>query len=137
MLYYICQVITFLRSPHKGANSSTLSCVECCLPQDLHNYHTQTGLLLSAIDVHHEVLRCTNSNCNDEAHRTFLSTFYNDIIKSLKDAAEAIPTKANNMSSKYAVLGWNDLVRDSHQAARELFLYGVLLGVLTTVPCMI
>ena len=51
-------------------------------PQDLHNYHTQTGLLLSAIDVPHEVLRCTNPNCNDEAHRTLLSNLYNDIIKS-------------------------------------------------------
>ena len=51
-----------------------------------------------------------------------LSNLYNDIIKSLNDAAEAIPTKANNTSSKYTVLGWNDLVRDSHQAARESFL---------------
>ena len=122
MLFYICQVITFLRSHHTGANSSTLSCVECCLPQDLHNYHTQTGLLLSTIDVPHEVLRCTNPSGYDEAHRTLLSKLYNDIIKSLKDAAEVIPTKANNMSSKYTVLGWNDLVRDSHQAARESFL---------------
>ena len=68
----------------------------------------QTGLLLSAIDVPHEVLYCTNSN--DEAHRTLLCKLYNGIIKSLKDAAEAIPTKANNMSSKHTVLGWNDLV---------------------------
>ena len=82
--------------------------------QDLHNYHTQTGLLLSAIDVPHEVLRCTNPNCNDETHRTLLCKLYNN-IKSLKDAAKAIPTKASNTSS---VLGWNDLVRDSHQAAR-------------------
>ena len=40
----------------------------------------------------------------------------------LKDAAEAIPTKASTTSSKHTVLGWNDLVRDSHQAARETFL---------------
>ena len=90
-------------------------------PQDLHNYYTQTGLLLSAIYVPHEVLRCTNPNCNDEAHRTLLSNIYN-IIKSPKDAAEVIPTKANNTSSKHTVLGWNDLVRNSHQAARESFL---------------
>ena len=82
--------------------------------QDLHNYHTQTGLLLSAIDVPHDVLRCTNPNCNDETHRALLCKLYNN-IKSLKDAAKAIPTKASNTSS---VLGWNDLVRDSHQAAR-------------------
>ena len=76
-------------------------------------------MLLSAIDVPHEVLRCTNPNCNVEAHRTLLSNLYNDIIKS----AEVIPSKANNTSSKYTVLGWNDLVRDSHQAARESFLF--------------
>ena len=99
-----------IQAPHPVWNAAS--------PQDLHNYHTQTGLLLSAIDVPHEVLRCTNPNCNDEAHRTLLSNLYNDIIKSLKDAAEVIPTKANNTSSKYTVIGWNDLVRDSHQAAR-------------------
>ena len=52
-----------------------------------------------------------------------LSNLYNDIIKSLKDAAEVIPTKANNTSSKYTVLGWNELVRDSDQATRESFLF--------------
>ena len=72
----------------------------------------------TAIDVPHEVLRCTNPNCNDEAHRYLLSNLYNDVIKLLKDAAEVIPTKANNRSSKYTVLGLNDLVRDSHQAGR-------------------
>ena len=39
--------------------------------------------------------------CNDEAHCTLLSNLYNDIIKSLKDAAETIPTKANNTSSNF------------------------------------
>ena len=100
-----------IHAPHPVWNAAS--------PQDLYDYHTQTGLLLSAIDVPHEVLRCTNPNCNDEAHRTLLSNLYNDIIKS----AEVIPTKANNTSSKYTVLGWNDLVRDSHQAARESFLF--------------
>ena len=85
-------------------------------------------LLLSATDVPHEVLRCTNPNCNDEAHRTLLSNLYNDIIKLLKDAADVIPTKANNTSSKYTILGWNDLVRDSHQAARESFLFWCSAG---------
>ena len=104
MFYHICQVIPFFSGPHTGANSTTLSCLECCHSHNLHNYHTQTGLLLSAIGVPHEVLRCTNSNCNDEAHRTLQCKLYNDIIKSLKDVAEVIPTKANNTSSKHTVL---------------------------------
>ena len=65
---------------------------------------------------------CTNPNCNDEAHRTVLCKLYNDTINSLTDAAETIPTKASNTSSKYTVLDWNCLVRDSHQASRESFL---------------
>ena len=89
---------------------------------DLHNYHTQTGLLLSGIDIPHEVLRCTNPNCTDEAHRTLLSKLYNYIIKSLKDDAEVTSPKANNTSSKYTGLGRNDLVRDSYLPARESFL---------------
>ena len=45
-----------------------------------------------------------------------------DITNLLSDAAGAIPTKAHNSSSKLFVLGWNDLVSESHQAARESFL---------------
>ena len=48
--------------------------------------------------------------------------FYNDIIHSLTDASDVIPTKTYNTSRKFNVPGWNDLVRDSHQAARETFL---------------
>ena len=40
LVYHMCQVITFFRGPHPGVNLATLSCVECCHPQDLHNYHT-------------------------------------------------------------------------------------------------
>ena len=124
-------------APIQGQIQTPCPAWNAAFPQDLHNYHTQADLLISATDVPHEVLRCTNPNCNDEAHRTLLSKLYNDIIKSLKDAAEAIPTKANNTSSKYTVLGWNNLVSDSHQAGREFFSYGGLLGVLAMVPCMI
>ena len=63
------QIITFPEAP-TGANSTILSCMECYLPQDLHNYHSQAGLLSSTIDVPDKVLFCTNPNCNDEAHRT-------------------------------------------------------------------
>ena len=119
-LCFIVQVITFfptqeqIQPPGPVWNAVT--------PQDLHNYHTQSGLLLSAIDIPHEVLCCISHNCNDEAHRIFPCKLYNGFTKSLKDAADAIPTKASNTSSKHTVLGWNDLVRDSHQAARESFL---------------
>ena len=120
---YMSSYYLHLKPPYRSKFTHLILCGMLPPPQDLHNYHTQTGLLLSAIDVPHEVLRCTNPNCNDEAHRPLLSNLYNDIIKSLKYAAEVIPTKANNTSSKYTVLGWNDLVRDSHQAARESFLF--------------
>ena len=89
--------------------------------QDLKNY-TQTGLLLSAINVPHDALCCTDLNCNDEDHYSDLCKFYEDITNLLSDAAGAIPTKAHNSSSGHLVLGWNDLVSESHQAARESFL---------------
>ena len=38
------------------------------------------------------------------------------------DASDVIPTKTHITSRKFNVPGWNDLVRDSHQAARETFL---------------
>ena len=107
--------------------------------QDLKNYHTQTGLLLSAINVPHNALSCTDPNCNDEAHYSHLCKFYEDITNLLSDAA--IPTKAYNSSSKHFVLGWNALVSESRQAARESFLiwrsagsprYGPLFDIMKT-----
>ena len=44
------------------------------------------------------------------------------ISYSLTDASDVIPTKTHNTSRKFNVPGWNDLVRDSHQTARETFL---------------
>ena len=90
--------------------------------QDLKNYYTQTGLLLSAINVPHDALCCTDPNCIDEDHYSDLCKFYDDITNLLSDAAGVIPTKAHNSSSKHFVLGWNDLVSEFHQAARESFL---------------
>ena len=90
--------------------------------QDLKNYYTQTGLLLSAINVPHDALCCTDPNCNDEDHYSDLCKFYDDITNLLSDAAGVITTKAHNSSSKHFVLGWNDLVSEFHQAARESFL---------------
>ena len=72
------------------------------------------------INVPHDALSCTDPNCNDEAHYSHLCKFYEDITNLLRDAAGAIPTKAHNSSSKHFVLGWNDLVSESHQAARDL-----------------
>ena len=95
---------------------------DCASSHDLLNYYTKSGSLLSGIDVPHAAIICTNPNCHDEAHQLLLCKFYNDIIHSLTDASDVIPTKAYNTSRKFNVPGWNDLVRDSHQAARETFL---------------
>ena len=45
--------------------------------------------------------------------------FLDDIINSLTDASDVIPTKTHNMFSKHTVPGWNYLVWDSHNAARK------------------
>ena len=95
---------------------------DCASSHDLLNYYNNSGSLLSGIDVPHAALSCTNPNCHDVAHQLLLCKFYNDIIHSLTDASDVIPTKTYNTSRKFNVPGWNDLVRDSHQAARETFL---------------
>ena len=95
---------------------------DCASSHDLLKDYTKSGYLLSGIDVPHAALSCTNSNCHDEAHQLLLCNFYNDTIHSLMDASDVIPTKTHNTSRKFNVPGWNDLARDSHQAARESFL---------------
>ena len=95
---------------------------DCTSSQDLPNYYSRTGSLLSGIDVPQTALCCTNPNCHDEAHQLFLCKFYNDVINSLTGASYVIPTKIHNTFSKHTDPGWNDLVRYSHQVARESFL---------------
>ena len=95
---------------------------DCASSHDLLNYYTKSGSLLSDIDVPHAALSCTSPNCHDQAHQPLLCKCYDDIINSLMDASDIIPTKTHSKSQKFNVPGWNDLVRDSHQAARETFL---------------
>ena len=109
----------FVSSGHFPLSLTILSNYYTLLNHPLRN---KCVSLLSGIDVPHAALSCTNPNCHDEAHQLLLCTFYNDIIHSLTDASDVIPTKTYNTSRKFNVPGWNDLVRDSHQAARETVL---------------
>ena len=92
---------------------------DCTSSQDLLNYYSKSGSLVSSIDAPQASLCCVNPNCHDETHQLLLCNIFNDIINSLTDASDVMHITIHNTFPKHTVPGWNDLVRDSHQAARE------------------
>jgi hypothetical protein len=83
---------------------------------------------LRAIVIPSETLQCMNASCDDPAHKHALDNFSNDITNALLSAAQhSIPCRRRG-SHRAAIPGWNELVRDSHAAARLAFLMWVREG---------
>ena len=51
-----------------------------------------------------------------------MKTISYSCAKLFYQCSDVIPTKTYNTFSKHIVPGWNELVRESHQAAKESFL---------------
>ena len=100
---------------------------DCASSHDLLKYYTKSGSLISCIDVPHPALSCTNPNCHGEAHQLLLCKFNNDIINSLMDASNVIPTKTHPKNSMFLFgMTWSEtLIR----LPENLFSSGGLLGV--------
>ena len=70
-----------------------------------------------------EALLCKDMNCCNKLHTSALNYCYDDIIMSLTKSCEVLsPTNNRSTHSRYSSIpGWNSVVKESHQTARNAF----------------
>ena len=100
----------FIRTVHPPATQI------CCITTQLYTVYNMTGI--KVVPPLHRVTKNSQSLENG-----LLSLAYQKC-----DTNFHIPTKVHNMFPKHTVPGWNHLVRDSHQAARESVLIWQAVG---------
>ena len=87
---------------------------------NLIKYKDHTRRELCKIRVPTDAINCKDRNCVN--HKADIDRFYNDIVNSLNMCVkECIP--CHNISTEYNVPGWNDIVKEGHEAARDAFLW--------------
>jgi len=98
---------------------------ETCTGTDISSYSYCLDQLLQSVPM---PSLCCVQNCTESRHRTDIIEYHKLICTCIKEAEhKSIPTKRIK-SSEYTVAGWNDLVDDKHEAAREAFLQWVVMG---------
>ena len=75
---------------------------------------------------------CTNVgicdvNCKDSTHMVAIDKLYNDIIQALRNSSKFVLDKSNTVR-KHVIPGWNEHVKDAHEAARSAFCMWRRLG---------
>ena len=84
----------------------------------LYKQYTNDGF--SSITLPHGV-KCTNPNCSCPSHANDIDELYDNIIKVLSECSEKLKSDKHN-SKTYSIPGWNDSVKDLHEAARDAYL---------------
>jgi len=98
---------------------------ETCRGTDISNYSYCLDQLLQCVPM---PSLCCVQNCTESRHRTDITEYHKLICTCIKEAEhKSIPTKRIK-SSEYTGAGWNDLVDDKHEVAREAFLQWVAMG---------
>ena len=80
-------------------------------------YYVQSGELLYNITSPCHILHCTNPQCL--SHMNNIDVLDNDIVKCNNALFRCTPSKSVNYLKQ--IHGWNDLVRDSRELARQSF----------------
>lgn len=83
---------------------------------------------LKKIDFPSELGYCCDHFCRDKNHRTIIDNFYNNIVTSLREAAEGSSGFVSEGKKRRMVIGWNKYVRDAHGDARKAFMNWVWHG---------
>ena len=83
-------------------------------------YYKNTEAELSKIPLDHGLILCDNVKCSDPSHRQAIDIMYQCITNALSGSSEFMLKKAGTKQKQ--VPGWNEVVKEAHQLARESFL---------------
>jgi hypothetical protein len=86
----------------------------------IHNYRSALEVLLGKISI---PIKLFHANyCDVEAAKSIIDTFYDAVMSSIQTACLGnLPQKRFNPLADLVVPGWNELVLDKHQCARDAF----------------
>ena len=79
-----------------------------------------TASALSSINIDHSLFQCKNKMCIREEHKLAINIMYENITSTLLKSTDFLLKKPKHR--QYQILGWNDLVKESHLQARDAFL---------------
>ena len=82
-------------------------------------YRAKSISLLNSIKLPTDVLSCTDKLCDNVDHVDAITSFYENICKSLRNASSCTINMCKSRKlADYIIPGWNDYVEESHQYAR-------------------
>jgi len=93
----------------------------------LNNYRDERAGALFNVIIPSALLCDSTDNCSTDITGA-IDNYYNDVIQCVHFATNgSIPVKAYK-NGAYNIPGWNDVVSDKHEIAREAFLDWIYLG---------
>ena len=87
----------------------------------LQDYSVYSQNELKKISLDHSLILCNDINCTDHKHLAAIDTLYNSVIDALTTAAAPL-SKPANTRQHHQIPGWNEVVAELHNKAREAFL---------------
>ena len=90
-------------------------------PCDINHYRDYTDLELSKIKVT-QGIKCNDPNCLNHSHQDEIDELYDSIVSSLKKCSHAFVSSGKHISKEVLVPGWNEQVKELHDAARHAYL---------------
>ena len=93
---------------------------ESISPDELNHYKENTGINLSKVNLNHSLILCDDVHCTDHCHTNAIDLMYDEISHALLESCDFLLQQPKRRFNQ--VPGWNDCVKEAHQAAREAFL---------------
>ena len=90
-------------------------------PCDINHYRDYTDLELSKIKVT-QGIKCNDPNCLNHSHQDEIDELYDSIVSSLKKCSHVFVSSGKHISKEVLVPGWNEQVKELHDAARHAYL---------------
>ena len=67
-------------------------------------------------------IKCNDPNCLNHSHQDEIDELYDSIVSSIKKCSHAFVSSGKHISKEVLVPGWNEQVKELHDAARHAYL---------------
>ena len=97
---------------------------------DIAAYQLMLDTMLSSVSIPSELLlESVDIAANADRVELAIDNYYESVMSCIRQAGEqCLPVKRGSITDNYVMPGWNDIVHEKHQVARDAFLEWVMLG---------